>query len=250
MSLSTEAVKGSVAFRGNSADELASVIEEVKLRMEGRRKLYPPKSFPNFRFYDAVSALRSEPGSEFVAEIDSDEAAAMKYLMDECAVLAQRTPASFRNVFAVICALGKENGFWVSDMVDGMSMFGIEIAKASLVRERIRTGLTRPDGNTIGDKVRQLTWDRVHEGVEMDGLKLGKETGRMIVEWLNEDVEEQIRLNPEGAKTEAEITERVESKKYGFEYALNLYLEVLQLADRFLDSVNNDGGESGPLSLC
>lgn len=228
--LSPDALKHSLAFKGQSARLFSDAVEQVRLLSEAGRGIYPPIQFPIPPDGVAESTLRVTPDSDFNGYLLPAEAVAVSILLDECGALAQAWGRTFERSNKLHAALQLSPHGSDYDAISGFAEFGDTLAAASAVRERLENKLGEPDGTTIKDNMERKLWRRFSDSLGKDNLGLGLATSEAVISSIADLANQNIPNNPCGARTPDEIKSKIESRIHGARLAKNLYLEALGLA--------------------
>lgn len=233
--LTTDILRHSIAFKGDSSRVFSEAIAEIKMLALHSNSLFPPNYFPSVRESRPETSIRITPDSYFFdGKLSQAEAATIIVLLNEASALCQSFAVDWKTSNKLHEALGLKEGDWQSDAIEGFSEFGDMLGWAAGIRERILREGKEPQLKTIGDHAIKGWWDKFAEPVRQDGMILGENTAEAIVEAVGEFAERDIPRNPEGAKNQEEIRARIRSKKHGARLAKDLYLETLSFASREL----------------
>ncbi len=236
--LTTDILKSSLAFQGNSAELYQNAVEEVRRLSTDNRSIYPPKTFPDVRNPIPESSLRTKP-SERIMEgaLSPAEAVAVKVILDESSALAQSLGIGWERSAKLRKVLKLPKEGWGHDTIEAICDFGGYVCIAAGVREL----LLADEKFKEGDIIKKDWHDEFAKPLRKDNLTIGENTSDAIVEYLTSYYEEHIPQNSEGAKNEKEIETRIASRKHGVLLGKKLYLETLKLAsNEFSTSVIKD----------
>jgi hypothetical protein len=217
----------SIAFKGQSAQYLAQVIEDV-LQLSRSGTIYPP-AFATWRNPVLEHGLSPQPHYKEDGMLSPAEAVAVKVVADEGSALAQNLFENYDKTMLISELVGNPDG-WPSDVVDGIAHFGYSLCGAIRIREKIARGEAIPTGRTIGDDLIRNLWQRYQEPLKLDNMIIGKNTVTEAVKSADELVEREIRGVPEGAKNEEELQVRMRSRRRGIELGAKIYNQVLDVA--------------------
>ena len=214
-------VYDSIAFKGGSAQYLAQTILEVEQLSRGGA-IYPP-AFATWRNPELEFGMSLQPHIPNDGRLSPAEAVAVKVVADEGSAIAQNLFKSKDRTKLINELLGNSVG-WPSDVVDGIADFGYGLCGAIRIREQI----TR--GETIGDDLNRLLWQRYQAPLKLDGMVIRGNTVTAVAKFADELVEKEIRGVPEGAKNEEEFQDRMRSRRRGIELGAKIYKQVLDVA--------------------
>lgn len=217
----------SLAFKGNSAQYLVQVIDEVtQLSQQG--DIYPP-AFATWREPILKHGLSTKPNYENDSRLSPAEAVAIRVMADEGSAIAQNLFESTDKTKLINGIIGTPDA-WPSDVVDGMAHFGYQLCGAARIRDRIIRGESIPTGKTMRELVDHRLWKRYKAPLQLDGMVIRGNTVTAITEEANSLVEQEIRGVPEGAKDEKELQDRMNSRRRGIEIGAKIYKDVLEVA--------------------
>jgi len=216
-----------LVFKGNSAQYLAQVIDEV-VQLARSGAIYPP-TFATWREPELENGLSSHPHDRNEGRLSPAEAVAIRVLADEGSAIAQNLFESTEKTRLINEIVGTPDG-WPSDVVDGMADFGYQLRGALRIRDRIARGEAIPAGKTIGESLDRRLWERYVTPLKLDGMSVRGNTVTAVAEETNSLVDQQIRGNPEGARNEKELQDRMRSRRRGIELGSRVYKQVLDVA--------------------
>lgn len=235
-------LKHSLVLGKDSGLVLLEKIHQVKEKVEGENKFYPPKfaAFPTVTHQEGkFESLPTSPWTSRVGRISHAEAAAFAILAEESNMLdllAMPDPAVDLNS-QLNRALGiPDNDDLQQETILGISQFGFFAGIAAGTRAVLLSREPYPENPTTLSQISKKIWlDHFSRPIRKDGYTIGTNTTDAVVGFLDSFTENTI-LRQKREEPKTLTVARLMSRKHGVRLGRNLYEEALSFTAQFLPS--------------
>ena len=223
----------------NSGNAYREAVDDIKTLTAGGTDFYPAW-FPSWRTPEKMIPVGTTPKNNYDGRITPAEGVASTLLLREHSALQQAFGESNEMVKQIRSVMGLSRDEWPIDVTGGIGDFGNELRTASRVREMMLIGKVS-QGYAFGEESDREAYASYSETIPQDGMKLGENTVKRMLEELTKATETDIRLDD--SQHPEDMQPRIKSRRHGYELGSKLYLEVLERSSKELPSILQDKAE-------